>query len=478
MKFNSTRGIIKGLSLEDAIFTGYAEDGGILLPETIPQITLDQLKAWSSLSYTELAKQIIPMFVTEEDIPRETLNGLLDAAFSTFTHPEVAPFKHLKDNLNVMELFHGKTWAFKDLALSCVGQFYNYFCAKRKQHFIILVGTSGDTGSAAIEAVRGLKWVDIIVLLPKGRISEIQERQMTSVIEDNVHVFRVDGTSDDLDRPVKNVLSDVEFKRQHRLSCINSINWARIMIQTVHYFYAYLQICPSCDNEVQIIVPTGACGNVMSGCVARKMGLPVQFVCAVNKNDIVSRTISSGDFSMTEVTPTLATAMDIQMPYNMERIWYLYSNGDTKLIRKLMQEFENNSKTQVPEELAVQVRKAIVDTYVGSDDDVRATMKRCWDENGYVLCPHTALAVAYYYDKMKRSGASDGVPSVCIATASAAKFPEATKAAGLTLSPSADVITLLSKPTRSEDMNKGENWEEMLRKKIEEVTQNFENRKT
>eukprot|EP00105_Crassostrea_gigas_P042287 XP_019926435.1 PREDICTED: LOW QUALITY PROTEIN: threonine synthase-like 2 [Crassostrea gigas] len=243
MKYKSTRGDVTGRTFEEALFTGYAADGRLILPETIPKIDAKELTSWAKLSYVELAKKIVPLYVDEDEIPSTDLSDIIDKAFSRFLVPGVSTIKRFPDGLNVMELFHGPTWSFKDLALSCVGQFLSYFLSKRKEHFIILGATSGDTGSSAIEAVRGQKWVDIVMLFPGGRkITKIQELQMTTVIEDNVHVFRVDGSVDDLDAPIKQCFRDHAFTKRHNLSSINSINWARIMVQTVHHIYAYLQI--------------------------------------------------------------------------------------------------------------------------------------------------------------------------------------------------------------------------------------------
>lgn len=468
MKYTSTRGGVRNLTFEDALFTGYATDGGILVPDKIPVISKKTLVRWSKLGFVDLAKEIVPLFVPETEVPRSDLNDLLDAAFRSFSVPEIAPIARLQDRLCVLELYHGKTWAFKDLALSCVGQLYNYFCAKNQRHYTILVGTSGDTGSAAIEAVRGLKWVDIVVLLPKGRCSSIQEKQMTTVLEDNVHVYRVDGTSDDLDLPIKACFLDNEFVKEHRLTSINSINWTRIMVQMVHYFYSYFQMCPGCEGEVEIVIPTGACGNATSGCFARAMGLPIKLVCAVTSNDIVARAIKDGDFSMaSEVFQTLAPAMDIQIPYNMERLWYIFSKGDEKLVDKLMREFEETKSVSVPKDLSEKISEAIVDTFIGTDTVVKATMKKVWDDNSYLVCPHTALAVAYHYQAMK-NGKKD-IPRICIATASVDKFKEAAKEAGLNSPLNPKVTALETMPTRYIDMDKGQDWEYMLRQKIIQI---------
>ncbi|XP_061180477.1 threonine synthase-like 2 [Saccostrea echinata] len=472
MKYKSTRGDVTNRTFEEALYTGYAEDGGILLPETIPKIDVKVLKSWTNLSYVQLAKKIIPLYVSEDEIPSPMLNDLLDSAFSRFSAPEITPIKRLPGGLNVMELFHGPTWAFKDLALSCVGKFLQYFLSKRKKHLNILVGTSGDTGSAAIESVRGQPWIDIVVLLPRGRCSQIQELQMTTVLDNNVHVYRVDGTSDDLDIPIKLCFQDHAFTKRHNLSSINSINWARIMVQTVHYIYAYLQMCPSCDDVVQIVVPTGACGNVTSGIIARKMGVPLEFVCAVTQNDVVARTVKTGDYRIADhVIPTLAPAMDIQIPYNMERIWYVVSGGDCASIKKLMKEFEETGSVTVPEEISDAVRKVIVDTFVASDDVVRKTMKSTWDTYEYLLCPHTAVGVGYHYYQMQRNP-EDKKIRVVIATASVIKFEEALQSASIPYTRDPRVAQLFESKQKYKDLNKGEDWLQMLRDKIEEIDKN------
>ncbi|CAH1782531.1 unnamed protein product [Owenia fusiformis] len=470
MKYKSTRGGSSRLSFEDALLSGFQPDGGILLPESIPKVSKETLLSWSKLNFVELAKEILPLYIDESDVPREDLNGILERGFSRFKHPDIAPIAKLNDGLNIMELFHGVTLAFKDLALSCVGQFYEYFLERKQKHVTVVVGTSGDTGSASIEAVRGFKWVDIIVLLPRGRTSRVQELQMTTVLEDNVHVFRVDGTSDDLDYPIKRCFTDAKFATENSLCSINSINWARIVIQIVHIFYAYFRVCTSIGESVEIVIPTGACGNVTGGCVAVKMGLPVQFVCAVNDNDIVARTISSGEFSKSEVVvPTISPAMDIQVPYNMERIWVLFNDMDITPVKQLMEEFEEKGSVNVPQQLKNKI-SSVISGYKCTNDLVKATMKRCHDENDYLVCPHTAVAVSYHYHQRDSQDEKSTIPQVVIATASPAKFEEAVLAAGLTPQPTEGILALDSLPTRYVDMEANMDWDLMLRNKIKEIT--------
>ncbi|KAM6266508.1 threonine synthase-like 2 isoform 3-T3 [Spheniscus humboldti] len=279
MEYVSTRGGAGVVDFEGALFSGYAPDGGLFMPQHIPSLDGDTLRRWSRLSYRELVKELCSLFITAELVPRSTLNDLIDRAFSRFRHKDVVHLSRLKDGLNVLELWHGVTYAFKDLSLSCTGQFLQYFLEKKQKHVTILVGTSGDTGSSAIESVRGQKNMDIFVLLPKGFCTQIQELQMTTVIEDNVHVFA-------------------------------------------------------------------------AGCIAQKMGLPIRLVAVVNSNDIIHRTVQHGDFSLSEsVKATLASAMDIQEPYNMERILWLLSGSDSHLTKTLMERFSVSKSLKLPEDL-------------------------------------------------------------------------------------------------------------------------------
>ncbi|XP_006817161.1 threonine synthase-like 2 [Saccoglossus kowalevskii] len=470
MKYCSTCGEVQGWTFEQALFsTGFVRDGGLLMPETTPQITQNTLQQWRNLSFVELAKEIIPLFISEDEIPRKDLNGLLDKAFSKFSCSEVVKVAKLKNELKIAELWHGKTLAFKDLAMFCTGQFLEYFLNKRKKHVTIVVATSGDTGSSAIESIRGLKWVDIIVLLPKGRITKIQELMMTTVLDDNVHVMAGENTtSDGLDDVTAVLYNNETFKEAHNLCTLNSINWARVMVQMVHYFYAYLHITDSCDQIAEIIVPTGAAGNISAGCLASFMGLPIRIVSTVNSNDIMFRTLQNGDYSMSnDVIPTWAPAMDIQVPYNLQRMIWLFSNKDTQLVSKLMKQFQKEGKFMISQDL-LQKMNSVITSYTVNDPGILATMKKCWHDNQYLLCPHTAVAVTYFYDK--RVTSDESMPSVCLATASPAKFPEAVLEAGLTPQPTPEVEALESMPTKYLLLKDGEDWVKIIKERIEQIT--------
>jgi len=471
MRYHSTRGDVKGLTFKDVLLSGYASDGGMLLPETYPQISKETLKSWAGLSYEELAYNVTSLFVTDEDIPTEEFKGILHNAFSTFSVPEIVPFANLKNELTIVELFHGRSLAFKDLAMSCMGQFYKYFLSQSKKHMNLLVCTSGDTGSAAIEAVRGMSMVDVYVLMPRGRITEIQERLMTTVLEDNVHVFRGDGSSDDLDIVVRDLFSDVEFVKKFNLASPSSLNFARVLIQLVHFFYTYLKLCPSADQEVEIICPTGGGGNVTAGMVCRKMGLPVHFVCAVNHNNMLSRMMDDGQCDLGNIDMTLAPAMDIQFAYNFERVWFLCNNEDSSAIKKIMTQVDD-MKVRIPENIMNEMKKFVKIYTVSGDDEIKSTVKRCWEENSYNICPHTAIGVAYFYSQMANGAGNLNLTAV-LATASPLKFPEAIKASDVPAPSSPKIEAVINAPTRYEDMEKDDDWTGIVRQKIIKITENL-----
>ncbi|XP_054533975.1 threonine synthase-like 2 isoform X3 [Pan troglodytes] len=410
MWYVSTRGVAPRVNFEGALFSGYAPDGGLFMPEELPQLDRETLCQWSTLSYPGLVKELCALFIGSELLPKDELNG-----------------------------------------------------------------TSGDTGSAAIESVQGAKNMDIIVLLPKGHCTKIQELQMTTVLKQNVHVFGVEGNSDELDEPIKTVFADVAFVKKHNLMSLNSINWSRVLVQMAHHFFAYFQCTPSLDTHplplVEVVVPTGAAGNLAAGYIAQKIGLPIRLVVAVNRNDIIHRTVQQGDFSLSEaVKSTLASAMDIQVPYNMERVFWLLSGSDSQVTRALMEQFERTQSVNLPKELHSKLSEAVTSVSV-SDEAITQTMGRCWDENQYLLCPHSAVAVNYHYQQIDRQQPS--TPRCCLAPASAAKFPEAVLAAGLTPETPAEIVALEHKETRCTLMRRGDNWMLMLRDTIEDLSQRW-----
>nr|XP_033808120.1 threonine synthase-like 2 isoform X3 [Geotrypetes seraphini]XP_033808128.1 threonine synthase-like 2 isoform X3 [Geotrypetes seraphini]XP_033808138.1 threonine synthase-like 2 isoform X3 [Geotrypetes seraphini] len=478
MKYTSTRGGESDVDFGDVLFAGYAPDGGLFMPQDIPRLDKDTLLKWSAFSYPDLVKEVCTIFVPSELIPRQDLNDLIDKAFSRFRHSNVVHLCRMKNGLNVLEMWHGVTHAFKDLAMSCVSQFLQYFLKKQnnflKKHVTILVGTSGDTGSSAIESVRGVRNIDIVVLLPHGRCTQIQELQMTTVIEENVHVFAAEGTSDDLDVVIKKLFADKEFVGRHNLMSLNSVNWARIMIQIAHFFYAYYQCASAVETDdplpiVEVVVPTGGAGNITgleTGCIAQRMCLPIQLVAGVNNNDIIHRTIQNGDFSLSDtVLSTLASAMDIQEPYNMERIFWLVTNSDSSLVKNLMEEFQKNKACKLPDELHAKIAELLI-SYSISDEGIIQTMKRCWVDNHYLLCPHSAVAVFYHF---MMSDCHQNRPRCCLAPASAAKFQNALLRADLTPQIPPEIKALEVMETRFTLLKKEDDWELILRDKIEDI---------
>ncbi|XP_024408114.2 threonine synthase-like 2 isoform X4 [Desmodus rotundus] len=413
MWYVSTRGMAPRVDFEGALFSGYAPDGGLFMPEKLPQLDKETLRRWSALSYPGLVTELCALFIGPELIPRDDLSG-----------------------------------------------------------------TSGDTGSAAIESVQGTKNVDIVVLLPKGHCTKIQELQMTTVLKENVRVFAVEGNSDELDEPIKAVFADVAFVKKHNLMSLNSINWSRILVQIAHHFFAYFRCVPSLDvhplPRVEVVVPTGAAGNLAAGCIAQRMGLPIHLVTAVNCNDIIHRTVQQGDFSLSEtIKPTLASAMDIQVPYNMERIFWLLSDCNSLVTRALMEQFERTQSVCLSKELQSKLSAAMTSESV-SDETITQTMVRCWEENQYLLCPHSAVAVSYHYQKLH--GQAPSTPRCCLAPASAAKFQEAVLAAGLTPEIPSEILALERKETRCTLMRKRDDWMLMLRDTIEDMGRQWRDR--
>nr|XP_032806180.1 threonine synthase-like 2 isoform X3 [Petromyzon marinus] len=372
MKYVSTRGAAAGSSFREALFSGYAVDGGLFMPEEVPRVSADTLRQWRALSYPQLVQNICSLYISPDEIPVQELGALIERALSRFAHSEVVTFKRLRDGLNVLELFHGPTMAFKDLAMCCLAQFILYFLQKEDKHVTIVVGTSGDTGGSAIASLRGAKRADVVVLLPAGRCSRVQELHMTTAMEENVHVFTVEGSSDDLDEPIRRLFADSEFSSRHGVISINSINWGRVLVQVAHHFYAYFRCTDGggggggaeVEEEemptVEVVVPTGAAGNAAAGCVARRMGLPIRLLCAVNQNDVVHRALRSGDFSVDgAVKPSLASAIDIQVPYNMERVFHLCSDADTALVRDVMTRFYESGQANLPATLQTRTGSAL-----------------------------------------------------------------------------------------------------------------------
>ena len=417
MKYCSTRGRVRDLSFSDAVMMGLASDGGLLLPETIPQLTQQQLEAFSRLNYRDLAYEIISLYAT--DVPAADLRRLVDTSYASFNHPDITPVVKQGD-MYILELFHGPTLAFKDVALQFLGNLFEYYLTKDNKKLNIIGATSGDTGSAAIAGVRGKKNINIFILFPYGRISSVQEMQMTTVADANVFNIAIDGSFDDAQAIVKKVFGDAQFKHKHALGAINSINWVRVLAQIVYYFYAYFRVQEQTGcNEVQFSVPTGNFGDIFAGYMARQMGLPAsQLILATNSNNILSRFVNQGDYSLAKVHHSLSPSMDIQVASNFERyLYYLYDCRPEKVVTA-MRNFAADGCISFNETEQLRVRQDFRAATI--DDQQTLEQIRCFYlETGYILDPHTAVGIAAGYE-------FDGkIPRICLATAHPAKFPEA-----------------------------------------------------
>lgn len=400
------------VSFLDAVMTGLAPDGGLLLPESLPDIS-GKLDAWKDLSYQELAFEVMSLFTT--DMPSEDLKALIDKSYATFRAPDVAPVVPV-GNVHILELWHGPTLAFKDVALQFLGNLFGYILEKRGGELNILGATSGDTGSAAIYGVRGKENINIFIMHPKGRTSLIQEKQMTSVLDANVYNLAVEGTFDDCQHLMKTIFSDVAFKEEHSLGSVNSVNWARVLAQTVYYFYSYFRVQESTGaKEVQFSVPTGNFGDIMAGYLAVQMGLPVKkLILATNENNILSRFFNTGEYSLGEVVPTLSPSMDIQVASNFERYLYYRCGCDSEKLVAMMDEFAANGS------LTVEGSDDLFAAGEGTTTETLAAIRKYKTECGYTLDPHTAVGVvvAEKFQCLE-------TPTICLATAHPAKFTDA-----------------------------------------------------
>ncbi len=405
------------VGFQDAVMTGLAPDGGLLLPEQLPQVG-DRLEEWAQFSYTELAFEVMSLFAT--DIPPADLAELITDSYAAFDHAEVVPSVEVGD-FQIVELFHGPTLAFKDVALQFLGNLFEYILEQRGGKLNILGATSGDTGSAAIHGVRGKPNINIFIMHPAGRTSPLQEKQMTSVLDDNVFNLAVDGTFDDCQNIMKTIFGDVDFKTAHSLGSVNSVNWARVLAQTVYYFHAAFRTMEKTGaKSVQFSVPTGNFGDILAGYLAQRMGLPIgKLILATNENDILSRFFNSGTYGMADVVPTLSPSMDIQVASNFERYLYYKVGQDAEKLSALMDGFKENGALSVE----LNENGVVDDLFVAGRGDTAATLatiKKYHDQHGYVLDPHTAVGV-HVAEQFK----SEEAPTICLATAHPAKFTQA-----------------------------------------------------
>ncbi len=441
MKYISTRGQISPIYFQDAVMMGLADDGGLVVPESIPNVS-DKLAAWSELSYPELAYEIIRLFVT--DIPAADLKALIETSYGPAFDPDVAVTVGAGD-LYVLELWHGPTLAFKDVALQLLGNLFEYILTNRGGRLNILGATSGDTGSAAIYGVRGRAGIDIFMMHPKGRISDIQYQQMAAVLDDNVHNLAVEGSFDDCQQIMKTLAADLDFKKRYHIGAVNSVNWARVLAQIVYFFKAVFDVQRKTGSAaVRLAVPTGNFGDILAGWYAMQMGLDIsQLILATNENDILARFFTSGVYSMGDVHHTLSPAMDIQVASNFERYLFHKLGNDPAKLSGLMADFAETGKLTIETDAAGVVDSKLT-AGMGSRDQCLAAIKKYQSEYDYLLDPHTAVGVA-----VAESVGLAGDPVVCLATAHPAKFPEAIlKATGQNLASHPDIDKLTGLPTR------------------------------
>jgi threonine synthase len=422
MKYVSTRGSAPVLTFDDVLLTGLARDGGLYVPETWPQLQPDQLRRFATRPYDAVAVDVMWPYV-EGTIDRGEFESIVFDAYSSFSHPEVCPVRPLGGGVWLLELFHGPTLSFKDVALQLVGQLFERELRKRGEHLTIVGATSGDTGSAAIEACRDRDTLDVFMLHPAGRVSEVQRLQMTSVLSPNIHNVAIEGTFDDCQDLVKAMFADVAFRDRHKLSAVNSINWGRILAQVVYYVRT-AAVLGAPDTPVAFAVPTGNFGNVFAAWVARQMGVPIKsLIVGSNENDILARFLQTGIMEMHEVVATSSPAMDIQVSSNFERLLFEMLGRDGTEVASRMERFRDEGSIDLSDVIG-QVREVFSGVRI-DDAAVQRIIKATYDRSDIVVDPHTAVgigaAAVLHHDT--------SVPIVCVATAHPAKFPDAVEAA-------------------------------------------------
>lgn len=444
MKYLSTRGGIEPVGFAEAVMMGLATDGGLLVPTEIPQVDPPTLRRWAGLRFQDLALEVLAPFVGD-DIPREDLRSLIERSYAGFSHPRVTPLVPV-GAVQILELFHGPTAAFKDVALQLLGNLFEYLLRRDGGRLNILGATSGDTGSAAIYGVRGKERIQIFILHPKGRVSPIQERQMTTVLDANVHNIAIRGTFDDGQRIVKALFNDLDFKSRYHLGAVNSINWARILAQTVYYFFAWGCLSGGDpERPVDFSVPTGNFGDCFAGYLARRMGLPGdRLLIATNRNDILTRFVDTGVYETGPVYQTLSPAMDIQLASNFERYLYYLCDQDPASVRALLEGMQDTGRLSVDTARLTQVQRDFAAAAV-SDAETLEQIRSTFDRTGYILCPHSAVGVR----------AARGDPRrICLATAHPAKFAEAVREAiGREATPPPSLRGLMERASRVTELD-------------------------
>ena len=436
MKFVSTRGQAPVLGFDDVVLTGLASDGGLYVPESLPTISEGTFRQWQSLHYDELAIEVMWPFV-EGSLKREAFEVMVKDAYSSFRHPAIAPLKQLSPDTWLLELFHGPTLAFKDFALQLLGRLLDHFLAERGERGVVMGATSGDTGSAAIEGTRHSNHLDVVILHPYQRVSEVQRRQMTTVLSENVHNIAIKGNFDDCQAIVKASFLDQSFVSPNRLLAVNSINLARIMAQTVYYIYSGLRL-GALDRKIAYSVPSANFGDVFGGYIAKQMGFPVDhFTVATNSNDALVRGLR-GDLSRKPLEKTLSPSMDIVVSSNFERLLFDLYDRDSIKLSQLMNEFQSGAVEL--EDPVIARAKSLFSAHAVDDEQTCETIERVFKDTGELIDPHTATGV----DALKVTPSE--TIKIVLATAHPSKFAEAVEKAGFDEVPlPADMMDLLGR---------------------------------
>ena len=439
MRYISTRGQAPELGFADVLLAGLATDGGLYVPTEWPS-----LPSLPTGDYASLAAAVMRPYVAG-DIDDAAFDAMCRDAYATFRHPDVVPIVDLQPGHKLMELFHGPTLAFKDVALQLLGRIFDHILTERNEKVTIVGATSGDTGSAAIDGVKDCANVEIVILYPKGRVSDVQRRQMTTIDSPNVRTVAIDGTFDDCQDLVKTMFNDAPFREKHNLSAVNSINWARVMAQVVYYVEATRRL----SGPIDITVPTGNFGNVLSGWIAKQMGAPIRhLIVASNENDILTRFFESQNMNVTGVHPTLSPSMDIQVSSNFERLLFEMNGRDGGMTSAQLQRFRDRGLLNIEQD---QYEQWIAPTFRAAranDHDTLSTIRSVYEETGMLIDPHTAVGV-----KAARDLAEDGVTMLTLATAHPAKFPDAVeRATGVRPELPEHLADLFSKPERTNDL--------------------------
>jgi len=425
MQYVSTRGQAPVLRFNDVLLQGLARDGGLYVPEEWPALSGETIAGMAGKPYAEIAKIVLAPFV-ESEIPKDDFEAMVDEAYASFRHEAVTPLVQLAPNHFVMELFHGPTMAFKDVAMQLLARLMDHVLAARNERATIIGATSGDTGGAAIEAFKGRKNTEMFILFPDGRVSDVQRRQMTTVDDAAVHPLAIRGNFDDCQALVKALFNDHGFRDEVQLSGVNSINWARIMSQIVYYFFAATALGAP-QRKVSFSVPTGNFGDIFAGLVAKRMGLPIHMlVIATNTNDILTRCMETARYEVTGVSPTISPSMDIQVSSNFERLLFDAHERDGAAVARMMDSLKQSGSFTI-ESPAFDKMKSEFQAGSCDEETTADVIKTTLEASGYLLDPHTAVGF-----KVAREYATDGIPMVTLATAHPAKFPEAvTKACGV-----------------------------------------------